>query len=117
MKREVAHVLRYRPAVAKRQPESLAEFHRVSRPGGGRPLSERVRSERWPSGVLMDPPDPLRLRLDRIGCHWNRRIVDESRNAGFDILAIREETIVSPAAPALLPGRLIKGRKSQHAGH
>jgi len=97
-------------------PETLAEFHRVLKPGGGLRLLEHVRSEQWPAGFLMDLLNPLWLRLNKMGCHWNRRTIDAIRHAGFDIVSIREYSIVSPAAPALLPGRMIRGRKAQHTG-
>lgn len=97
-------------------PQALAEFGRALKPGGELRLLEHVRSERWPAGVLMDLFDPLWLRLNRMGCHWNRRTADAVRDAGFDIVAVGEYSIESPALPALMPGRLIKARKPLASG-
>jgi ubiquinone/menaquinone biosynthesis C-methylase UbiE len=92
--------------------ETLAEFRRVLKPQGQLRLLEHVRSERWPAGFLMDLLNPIWLRVNKMGCRWNRRTVDAVRNAGFDIASAREYSVESPAAPALVPGRLIKARKS-----
>ncbi len=96
--------------------ETLAEFRRVLKPQGQLRLLEHVRSERWPAGFLMDLLNPLWLRVNKMGCHCNRRTVDAVRNAGFDIASAREYSVESPAAPALMPGRLIKASKSVPAG-
>jgi ubiquinone/menaquinone biosynthesis C-methylase UbiE len=93
--------------------ETLAEFRRVLKPEGELRLLEHVRSERWPAGFLMDLLNPLWLRINKMGCHWNRRTIESVGSAGFDITSVREYSIVSPASPALVPGRLIKARNSQ----
>jgi ubiquinone/menaquinone biosynthesis C-methylase UbiE len=97
-------------------PATLAEFRRVLKPEGELRMLEHVRSERWPAGFLMDLLNPLWLRLNKMGCHWNRRTIDAVRSAGFDITSVRDYSIVSPASPALVPGRLIMARKSRSVG-
>ncbi len=92
-------------------PETLAEFTRVLKPEGELRLLEHVRSERWPEGVLMDLLNPLWLHLNKLGCNWNRRTVEAVRDGGFEISKVKEYSLVSPAAPALVPGRLIKARQ------
>lgn len=90
--------------------ETLVEFRRVLKPEGELRLLEHVRSERWPAGFLMDLLNPLWLRLNKMGCHWNRRTIDAVRSAGFDIASVRSYSIASPACPILAPGRLIRAR-------
>ncbi len=91
--------------------ETLAEFKRVLRPGGALRLLEHVRSERWPAGLLMDLSNPLWLRINKVGCNWNRQSVQAVRDAGFGIDSIKEYKLYSPASPAAFPGRLIKAEK------
>ncbi len=91
--------------------ETLAEFKRVLRPGGALRLLEHVRSERWPAGLLMDLSNPLWLRINKVGCNWNRQSVQAVRDAGFGIDSIKEYKLYSPASPAAFPGRLIKAER------
>ncbi len=54
---------------------TLAEFKRVLRPGGRLRLLEHVRSEHWLAGPFLDLFNPIWLRLNDVGCNWNRRTV------------------------------------------
>jgi len=90
--------------------QTLAEFKRVLKPGGRLRLLEHVRSEHWPDGVLMDILNPVWLRLNKVGCNWNRRTVEAVRNGGFQIDDVEPHKFFSPAAPATMPLRLIKAR-------
>jgi ubiquinone/menaquinone biosynthesis C-methylase UbiE len=91
--------------------QTLAEFKRVLKPGGRLRLLEHVRSEHWPEGVLMDMLNPVWLRLNKVGCNWNRRPVEAVRDAGFQIDEVEPHKFFSPAAPASFPLRLIKARR------
>ncbi|MGI9331839.1 MAG: class I SAM-dependent methyltransferase [Gammaproteobacteria bacterium] len=88
--------------------KTLEEFKRVLRPGGQIRLMEHVRSEHWLAGPLMNLFNPLWLRVNKVGCNWNRRTVDDVRNSGFVIRSLKPFKIYSPAAPAALPCRVIK---------
>jgi ubiquinone/menaquinone biosynthesis C-methylase UbiE len=80
----------------------LAEASRVLRAGGRLRALEHVRSERAISGFLMDVTDPLWLRLNRQGCHWNRDPRGEIVAAGFevdDVRAFQRFDTVMPAFP------------------
>jgi ubiquinone/menaquinone biosynthesis C-methylase UbiE len=90
--------------------QTLAEFKRVLNPGGRLRLLEHVRSEHWPEGVLMDMLNPVWLRINKVGCNWNRRPVEAVRDAGFQIDDVEPHKFFSPAAPATMPLRLIKAR-------
>ena len=88
--------------------KTLAEFKRVLRPGGEIRLLEHVRSEHWLAGPLLDLLNPIWLRLNKIGCNWNRKTVEAVESAGFSIRSIERYKIYSEAGPAVFPGRLIK---------
>jgi ubiquinone/menaquinone biosynthesis C-methylase UbiE len=90
--------------------QTLAEFKRVLKPGGRLRLLEHVRSEHWPEGALMDMLNPVWLRINKVGCNWNRRPVEAVRDAGFQIDDVEPHKLFSPAAPATMPLRLIKAR-------
>ena len=92
-------------------PQTLAEFKRVLKPGGDLRLLEHVRSEHWPEGLLMDLSNPLWLRLNKVGCNWNRRTVEAVREAGFRIVSTKNHKLFSPASPATFPGRLIRAER------
>ncbi len=88
--------------------KTLEEFKRVLRPGGQICLMEHVRSEHWLAGPLMNLFNPIWLRVNKVGCNWNRRTVEDVQNAGFVIRSVEPYKIYSPAAPAVFPGRIIK---------
>ena len=90
---------------------TLAEFKRVLRSDGRLRLIEHLRSDHAVAGPLMDLLNPIWLRVNKMGCNWNRRTVDAVREAGFRIVELRPFKIYSTAAPAALPGCLIKAEK------
>jgi ubiquinone/menaquinone biosynthesis C-methylase UbiE len=92
-------------------PKTLAEFNRVLKPGGRLRLLEHVRSDRRVSGALMDLFNPIWLRLNQMGCNWNRRTIESVRDAGFHIESVRRYKLFHPAIPAAFPWRLIKAEK------
>ncbi len=80
----------------------LAETHRVLRSGGLLRALEHVRSEAPVSGFLMDLSDPLWLRLNRQGCHWNRNPIRQIESSGFaldDVQSFKRFDTVMPAFP------------------
>lgn len=92
--------------------ETLEEFKRVLRPGGQVRLLEHVRSEQWLAGPMMDLLNPIWLRINKVGCNWNRRTVEDVKAAGFVIRFIEPYKIYSEAAPAAFPIRIIKAERS-----
>ncbi|MFQ5913920.1 MAG: class I SAM-dependent methyltransferase [Nitrospinota bacterium] len=88
--------------------KTLEEFKRVLRAGGQIRLMEHVRSEHWLAGPLLDLFNPVWLRVNKMGCNWNRRTVEDVQNAGFVIRSLEPYKIYSKAAPAVFPGRIIK---------
>ncbi len=88
--------------------KTLEEFKRVLRPRGQIRLMEHVRSEHWLAGPFMNLFNPLWLRVNKMGCNWNRRTVEDVQNAGFVIKSVEPYKIYSPAAPAVFPCRVIK---------
>jgi ubiquinone/menaquinone biosynthesis C-methylase UbiE len=88
--------------------KTLEEFKRVLRPGGQIRLMEHIRSEHWLAGPLMDLFNPIWLRVNKMGCNWNRRTVEDVQNTGFVIRSVEPYKIYSPAAPAVFPCRVIK---------
>ena len=90
---------------------SLEEFKRVLRPGGSLRLIEHVRSDHAIAGPLMDLLNPVWLRLNKVGCNWNRRSVEAVRDAEFRNVDVKRYKIFSPVAPAAFPGALIKAEK------
>ena len=89
--------------------ETLEEFKRVLRPGGQIRLLEHIRSEHLLAGPMMDLLNPLWLRLNEMGCNWNRRTVEEVRAAGFVIRSLEPHKIYSKASAVAFPLRIIKG--------
>jgi ubiquinone/menaquinone biosynthesis C-methylase UbiE len=90
---------------------TLEEFKRVLRPGGQIRLMEHVRSEHWLAGPLLDLLNPLWLRINKIGCNWNRKTVEYVLSAGFKVLSIEPYKIYSKATPAVFPIRIIKAER------
>ncbi len=91
--------------------QTLSEFKRVLKLKGNLRLMEHVRSEHWPAGFLMDLFNPMWLRINKVGCNWNRRSVEAVRDAGFKITSIEDYKLFSPASPAAFPLRLIKAER------
>jgi SAM-dependent methyltransferase len=78
----------------------LSEVYRVLRDGGRLRALEHVKSADAVPGILMDLMDPVWLRLNRQGCHWNRNPIGEIKAAGFqidDILAFQRFDTLLPA--------------------
>jgi ubiquinone/menaquinone biosynthesis C-methylase UbiE len=92
-------------------PRALGEFQRVLKPGGQLRLLEHVRSDHGMAGVLMDVFNPVWLRLNQMGCHWNRRTVESVGRAGFRIESVTDYKLFHPALPAAFPWRLVKATK------
>ena len=92
--------------------KTLEEFKRVLRPGGRVRLLEHVRSEHWLAGPMMDLLNPIWLRINRIGCNWNRTTVEYVKAAGFVIRSIEPYKIFSEASVAAFPLRIIKAERS-----
>jgi hypothetical protein len=69
---------------------------------------EHVRSEHWLAGPLMDLLNPTWLRINKVGCNWNRRTFEAVRDAGFTIASTKTFKLYSPAAPTAFPYRLIE---------
>ncbi len=93
--------------------QTLSEFMRVLRPGGALRMLEHVRSKHWLAGPLMNLSNPLWLRINKVGCNWNRRIVEAVRDAGFAIASVQNHKLYSPAAPSPFPLRLIMAKKEK----
>jgi ubiquinone/menaquinone biosynthesis C-methylase UbiE len=91
--------------------QALAEFKRVLKHGGELRLLEHVQSEHWPAGILMDLSNPIWLRLNKVGCNWNRRTGEAVRDGGFRIVSTKNWKLFSPASPAAFPGRLIRAER------
>jgi len=91
--------------------KTLAEIKRVLRPGGQIRLLEHVRSEHWFAGPLMKLLNPIWLRINKMGCNWDRETVNLVREAGFTILSVESYKIYSKAVPASFPLRLIQGER------
>ena len=89
----------------------LEELKRVLRPGGQIRLLEHVRSENWLAGFVMDILNPIWLSMNKVGCHWNRRIVEEVKAAGFVICSLERYKIFSEGAPLALPIRIVKAER------
>ncbi|MCK5512455.1 MAG: class I SAM-dependent methyltransferase [Thermodesulfovibrionia bacterium] len=91
--------------------KTLEEFKRVLRPDGQLRLLEHVRSEHWLAGPMMDLFNPIWLRINKIGCNWNRKTVEDVQNAGFKIRSIEPYKIYSKDSPAAFPIRIIKAER------
>ncbi len=94
------------PSVAK----VLAEAFRVLRPGGQLRALEHVRSQAAVSGFLMDALNPLWLRMNKQGCHWNRNPLRDMANAGFRLDDVQSFQRFDTALPAF-PMRQIQAHK------
>ena len=90
---------------------TLAEMKRVLRVGGQIRLLEHVRSEHWLAGPLMKLLNPIWLRINKMGCHWDRQTVESVRDAGFTICSVERYKMFSKAVPASFPLRLIKAER------
>ncbi len=90
---------------------TLTEFKRVLQPGGQLRLLEHVRSEHWLAGPLLDIFNPIWIRLNDVGCNWNRKTVETVRQAGFTIHSIENHKIYSKTVPATFPLRVIKAEQ------
>ena len=88
--------------------QTLSEFKRVLKPNGSLRLLEHVRSYHWLAGPLMDLLNPMWLRINKVGCNWNRRNFEAVKDAGFTIASTATFKLYSPAAPTAWPYRLIK---------
>jgi ubiquinone/menaquinone biosynthesis C-methylase UbiE len=80
----------------------LSEAYRVLRDGGRLRALEHVKSTDAVAGFLMDLADPVWLRLNRQGCHWNRNPIGEIKASGFqvdDVLAFQRFDTLMPAFP------------------
>lgn len=71
---------------------------------------EHVRSEHFVQGHLIDLLNPIWYRLNKVGCNWDRKIVDHIRTAGFKIRSVESHKIYSKASPASFPLRIIKAK-------
>ena len=91
--------------------KTLEELKRVLRPGGQIRLMEHVRSEHWLAGRFMNLLNPIWLRINKVGCNWNRNTVKDVQKAGFKIRSVEAYKVYSKAAPAVFPGRIIKGER------
>jgi SAM-dependent methyltransferase len=90
----------------------LGEAFRVLRDGGRLRSLDHVRSEAAVSGFLMDMINPLWLRLNKQGCHWNRNPIREMQAAGFemdDVMSFKRFDTVLPAFPM----RRVKAHKGR----
>ncbi len=92
--------------------KTLEEFKRVLRPGGQLRLLEHVRSEHWLAGPMMDVFNPMWLRINKLGCNWNRRTVEDVQASGFKTKSIEPYKIYSNDSPAAFPLRIIKAERS-----
>ena len=88
--------------------QTLMEFKRVLKPKGKLRLMEHVRSDHWLAGPFMDLLNPMWLRINKVGCNWNRRSLEAVRDAGFTIASTTPFKLYSPATPTAWPYRLIK---------
>ena len=91
--------------------KTLEELKRVLRRGGQVRLLEHVRSEHWLAGPMLDLLNPIWLRINNMGCNWNRRTLEHVQAAGFDIRSIESHKIYSEASPVAFPLRIIKAER------
>ncbi len=78
----------------------LTECRRVLAHGGELRLIEHVRSDRPVSGAVMDLLNPLWLRLNRQGCHMNRKTEVLIQQSDFIVDESRPFKIFAPGIPA-----------------
>jgi ubiquinone/menaquinone biosynthesis C-methylase UbiE len=82
----------------------LGEAYRVLRPSGLLRAFEHVRSKDRLAGFLMDACNPLWLRLNKQGCHWNRDPLEAMAQAGFvvdDVHLFKTFDTMLPAFPMI----------------
>ena len=72
---------------------------------------EPVRSEYWLAGPLLDLLNPLWLRINKVGCNWDRKTVGYVHDAGFIVFSIEPYKIYSKASPVVFPIRIIKAER------
>jgi ubiquinone/menaquinone biosynthesis C-methylase UbiE len=78
----------------------LAEALRVLKPGGKLRALEHVRSTRPLVGMAMDLFNPMWLRLNKQGCHLNRRPREAIASAGFAVEDSRDFQFFYKTMPA-----------------
>lgn len=69
---------------------------------------EHIRSQHFLQGYLMELLNPIWFRLNKVNCNWNRKIVDDVKNAGFTLRSVESCKIYSKATPVSFPLRIIK---------
>ncbi len=70
------------------------------------------KSEHWLAGPVMDLFNPMWLRINKLGCNWNRKTVEEVETAGYFIRSVEPFKIYTSASPAIFPVRIIKAEHS-----
>lgn len=78
----------------------LGEVRRVLKPGGELRLIEHVRSPKPVSGFFMDLFNGLWLKINRHGCHMNRRTEELLQQNGFKLQIVRPFKILTPGIPS-----------------
>jgi ubiquinone/menaquinone biosynthesis C-methylase UbiE len=78
----------------------LREAHRVLHPSGLLRALEHVRSKDRVAGFLMDTCDPLWLRLNKQGCHWNRDPLEAMAHVGFVVDGVHPYKTFETMLPA-----------------
>ncbi len=91
---------------------TFAGIQESARPGGQIRLLEHVRSEHWLAGPLMVLLNPVWLRINKVGCNWDRKTVESVQDSGFTMRSIESYKIYSEASPAAFPIRIIKAVRS-----
>jgi ubiquinone/menaquinone biosynthesis C-methylase UbiE len=82
----------------------LREAYRVVRPSGLLRAFEHVRSKDRLAGALMDAGNPLWLRLNKQGCHWNRDPLEAVARTGFvvdEVHSFKTFATMLPAFPMI----------------
>jgi ubiquinone/menaquinone biosynthesis C-methylase UbiE len=82
----------------------LREAHRVLRPSGLLRAFEHVRSKHRLAGALMDATNPLWMRLNKQGCHWNRDPLEAMAQVGFvvdEVDSFKTFESILPAFPMI----------------
>jgi SAM-dependent methyltransferase len=93
----------------------LREAFRVLRAAGLLRAFEHVRSKDRLAGFLMDAGDPLWLRLNKQGCHWNRDPRAAMREAGFVVDGVHSFKTFETMLPAF-PMIRVEAHKPARAG-
>ena len=63
------------------------------------------------AGPLMSLTNRFWLRINKVGCNWNRQVEEPVGGAGFRIASVERIKFYSTAAPATFPYLLIKAEK------